>query len=182
MCLIKKTSTTVDSEGGAPLTSLGRGLTTLTLAQHDSMVDAMERFRPAAVATSITSENASSLGSGLMAGKDFTERPNRNLAVGDGHVWIGQTKNKNHTIGNAYTGYDSHGIGHTRYQSPSTAASSEIPDDTHSAKSPGYSVSVHIYTHLILPDLMLVVFKGQIPQTIEKLQYLDVENRDQVGE
>ena len=152
MWLITKTSTTADSEGGAPLTDLGQGLNSLTLAQHDSMVDGLELFRPSAGASSDTSEITSLIGSELKARNNLRELTLKNLGIGDGHVWVGQTKNKNHAAGNAYTGYDSHGIGHPRYRSPSTVGSSEILGDIRSAESPGYSVSVNLSTHLVLPD------------------------------
>ena len=152
MWLIIKSSTIADSEGGTLLTSLGRGLNSLTLAQHDSMLDGSEAFRPGAGASSNTSDNASRIWAGLKAWNDFTGQSKGDSAVDDGHVWIGQTENKIYDAGTAYTGYDSHGIGHIRHRSPSTAASSQVFGDMSSAESPRYSVSVNISLSLVLTE------------------------------
>ncbi|MCJ1389602.1 hypothetical protein MMC18_002459 [Xylographa bjoerkii] len=115
---------TVDSDGGAPLAEVSRELTSLKLAQHDSMVGSSGQNKSSAEATETTpSGNQAVIKSGPGAWSAFASG-DAHTDVGDG-VWTRQTRGKLAATGaRPFTAFDSSGFPHSRFGTPSTATSS----------------------------------------------------------
>ncbi|MCJ1476504.1 hypothetical protein MMC13_005170 [Lambiella insularis] len=103
-------SSTIDSEGGAPLGSVTHALTNLKMAEHDSMIDSSRTSKMSVDGTEST------VSGGINATKDLSE-------FGDG-VWTTQIRNKP-IQAKPYTAYDSAGLAHSRVRAPSTVDSFE---------------------------------------------------------
>ncbi|MCJ1400268.1 hypothetical protein MMC11_003472 [Xylographa trunciseda] len=112
---------TVDSDGGAPLAEVSRELTSLKLAQYDSMIGSSGKLKSSAEATEKTpSENQADIKHGTKAAFASGDAQSE---VGDG-VWTKQTRDKQAATGaRQFTAFDPSGFPHPRFGTPSTAAS-----------------------------------------------------------
>lgn len=118
----------MDSEGGAPVPVHHTGLNSLSLAQYDSVTGGSENFRPSVGERSTaTSEVDSDLDSHISAWNRFSIDGKSESAAEEGRVWVDQTHRKQ-VASKGYTGYDSAGVAHSRFRTPSTATTQSIAD------------------------------------------------------